>query len=223
MSAVRWTDRQRIGFADIDQDRRIKFSSMIRFVGAGYAGLFSQLTTIDRADYFTTHGLTPITTYAQLERVSRSTPLDTEIELRYAATLGFARGRQSDSRRYGGYDQINLSDAERAPLGWWSQHWLWFSQEHGAPLDRPAPGLEVDQTNELPAVPARPDPSSGGAAEHRFAGRFAKRTQPITSPSLPTWSGRRTRWPTRSSMPHPLIGPASGSVGHRLSESSCRA
>jgi hypothetical protein len=43
MAAVHWTDRQRIGFADIDQDRRIKFSSMIRFVGAGYTGLFSRL------------------------------------------------------------------------------------------------------------------------------------------------------------------------------------
>jgi hypothetical protein len=168
MSAVRWSERQRIGFADIDQDRRIKFSSVIRFVGAGYAGLFSQLTTIDRADYFTAHGLTPITTYAQLERTSGSPPLDTEIELRYGATLGFARGRQSDLRRYGGYDEIELSEAEQAPLGWWSQHWLWFSQEHGAPLDRPAPGLEIAQTDELPPVPARPDPSSPSAAEHRF-------------------------------------------------------
>jgi hypothetical protein len=168
MSAVRWTKRQRIGFADIDQDRRIKFSSMIRFVAAGYAGLFSQLRTIDRADYFTTHGLTPITTYARLERASRSTPLDTEIELRYGATLGFVRGRQSDLRRYGGYDEIELSDAERAPVGWWSQHWLWFSQERGAPLERPAPGLEIDQSDEFPPVPARPDASSGSAAEHRF-------------------------------------------------------
>jgi hypothetical protein len=180
MSAVRWTERQRIGFADIDQDRRIKFSSMIRFVGAGYAGLFSQLTTVDRADYFTTHGLTPITTYAQLERASRSTPLDTEIELSYGVTLGFVRGRrQSDLRRYGGYDEIELSDAERAPLGWWSQQWLWFSQEHGAPLDRPAPGLDFDQTDELPAVPARPDPSSGSAAEHRF--RWALRETDINN------------------------------------------
>jgi hypothetical protein len=168
MSAVRWTERQRIGFADTDQDRRLKFSSMIRFVGAGYTGLFSQLTTIDRADYFTTHGLTPIATYAQLERASRSTPLDTEIELRYGATLGFVRGRQSDLRRYGGYDEIELSGAERAALGWWSQHWLWFSREHGSPLDRPAPGLEIDQNDELPPAPARPDPSSGSAAEHRF-------------------------------------------------------
>ena len=169
MSAARWTERQRIGFTDIDQDRRIKFSSMIRFVGAGYAGLFSQLTTIDRADYFTTHGLTPITTYAQLERASRSTPLDTEIELRYEVTLGFVRGRQSDLRRYGGNDEIELTDAERGPpLGWWSQHWLWFSQERGAPLDRPAPGLGVDQTDELPPVPARPDPCSGSSAEDRF-------------------------------------------------------
>jgi Polyketide cyclase / dehydrase and lipid transport len=31
MSAVRWTERQRIGFADIDQDRRIKFSSIGRY------------------------------------------------------------------------------------------------------------------------------------------------------------------------------------------------
>ena len=73
MSAVRWTEQQRTGFADIDQDRRIKFSSMIRFVGAGYVGLFSQLTNIDRAAYFTTHGLTPITTYAQLESVAQHT------------------------------------------------------------------------------------------------------------------------------------------------------
>lgn len=167
MSAVRWSERQRIGFADIDQDRRIKFSSMIRFVGAGYAGLFSQLRTVDRAAYFTTHGLTPITTYAQLERTSRSSPLDTEIELRYSVNLGFVSGRQSDLRRYGGYDEIELCGAEQVPLGWWSQHWLWFSQEQGAPLDRPAPGLEVDQT-ELPPVPARPDPSSASAAERRF-------------------------------------------------------
>jgi hypothetical protein len=179
MSAVHWTDRQRIGFADIDQDRRIKFSSMIRFVGAGYAGLFSQLTPIDRADYFTTHGLTPITTYAQLERASRSTPLDTEIELRYGATLGFVRGRESDLRRYGGYDEIELSDAERAPVVSWSQHWLWFSQKRGTPLDRPAPGLEIDQTDELPPAPARPDASSGSAAEHRF--RWALRETDINN------------------------------------------
>ena len=50
MSPVRWTERQRIGFLDIDQGRRIKFTSMIRFVAAGYAGLFSQLRTVDRAD-----------------------------------------------------------------------------------------------------------------------------------------------------------------------------
>jgi hypothetical protein len=179
MSAVQWTERQRIGFLDIDQDRRIKFTSMIRFVAAGYAGLFSQLRTVDRADYFTTHGLTPITTYVQLERASRTTPLDIEIELRYGATLGFVHGRQSDLRRYGGYDEIELSDAERAPLGWWSQHWLWFSQEHGAPLDRPAPGIEIDQTDELPPVPARPDPSSASAAEHRF--RWALRETDINN------------------------------------------
>ena len=168
MAAVHWTDRQRIGFADIDQDRRIKFSSMIRLVGAGYTGLFSQLTTVDRADYFTAHGLTPITTYAQLERVSSRTKLDTEVDLSYGATLGFVRGGRSDVFRFGGYDEIELSDAERVPLGWWSQRWLWFSQKTGAPLDRPAPGLEVDQTAELPSVPTRPDPSSNIAAEHRF-------------------------------------------------------
>ena len=77
-------------------------------------------------------------------------------------------GRQSDLRQYGGYDEIELSDAEQAPLGWWSQHWLWFSHERGAPLDRPAPGIEIDQTDELPPVPARPDASSASAAEHRF-------------------------------------------------------
>ena len=168
MAAVHWTDRQRIGFADIDQDRRIKFSSMIRLVGAGYTGLFSQLTTVDRADYFTAQGLTPITTYAQLERVSSSVKLDTEVELRYGATLGFVRGGRSEVFRFGGNDEIELSDAERVPLGWWSQRWLWFSQEHGAPLDRPAPGLDVDQTDELTPVPPRPDPSSDTAAEHRF-------------------------------------------------------
>lgn len=59
MSAVHWTDQQRIGFADPHQDGRITFSSMIRFVGAG-------------------------------------------------------------------------------------QHWLWFS-EHGTLLDRPAPGLEIEE------------------------------------------------------------------------------
>jgi hypothetical protein len=179
MSAVRWTERQRTGFADIDQDRRIKFSSMIRFVGAGYAGLFSELRTIDRADYFTTHGLTPITTYAQLGRASRSTPLDTEIELRYGATLGFVRGRQSDLLRYGGYDEVELSDAERAPVGSWSQHWLWFSQKRGAPLDGPAPGLDIDQTDELPPVPERPDATSDSVAEHRF--RWALRETDINS------------------------------------------
>ena len=167
MATVHWTERQRIGFADIGQDRRIKFSSMIRFVGAGYAGLFSQLGTTGRADYFTTHGLTPVTTYAQLERASRSTTLDTEVELRYSATLGFMRGRQSDPR-YGGYDEIELTDADRKPLGWWSQHWLWFSQERGAPLVRPAPGLEIDQSDELPLLPARPDVSAGTAPMHRF-------------------------------------------------------
>ena len=87
LSAVHWTDRQRIGFLDIDQGRRIKFTSMIRFVAAGYAGLFSQLRTVDRADHFTTHGLTPITTYVQLERASSSAPLDTEIELDDGVTL----------------------------------------------------------------------------------------------------------------------------------------
>ena len=179
MAAVRWTDRQRIGFADVDQDRRIKFSSMIRFVGAGYTGLFSQLSTVDRADYFTDHGLTPITTYAQLERVSSSTPIDTEVELRYCVTLGFMRGRRSAARRFGGYDEIELSDAERVPLGWWSQHWLWFSREQGAPLDRPAPGLEIDQTDELPPVLTRPDPSSRTAAEHRF--RWALRETDINN------------------------------------------
>jgi len=168
MAAVRWNDRQRIGFADIDQDRRIKFSSMIRLVGAGYTGLFSQLTTVERADYFADHGLTPITTHAQLERVSSSTPLDTEVELRYGVTLGFMSGRRSAARRFGGHDEIELSDAERVPLGWWSQHWLWFSQEQGAPLERPAPGLEIDQTDELPPVPTRPDPSSGTAAGRPF-------------------------------------------------------
>ena len=168
MPAVHWTDRQRIGFLDIDQGRRIKFTSMIRFVAAGYAGLFSQLRTVDRADYFTTHGLTPITTYVQLERASSSAPLDTEIELDYGVTLGFVHRRQSDLRRYGGYDEIEFSDAERVPLAWYTQHWLWFSQEHGAPLERPAPGLEIDQTDELPPAPARPDASSGSAAEHRF-------------------------------------------------------
>ena len=179
VAAVHWTDRQRIGFADIDQDRRIKFSSMIRFVGAGYTGLFSQLTTVDRADYFAAHGLTPITTYAQFERGSSSTTLDTEVELRYGVTLGFLRSRRSDARRFGGYDEIELSDAERVPVGWWSQQWLWFSREHGAPLDRPAPGLEVDQTDELPPVPTRPDPSSGTDAEHRF--RWALRETDINN------------------------------------------
>lgn len=168
MATVHWAERQRIGHADIGQDRRIKFSSMIRFVSAGYAGLFSQLRTTGRADYLTTHGLTSITTYAQLERASRSTTLDTEVELRYSATLGFVRSRHSDLHRYGGYDQIELTDADRRPLGWWSQHWLWFSPEHGAPLDRPAPGLEVDQGDELPPLPARPDVSAGTAAMHRF-------------------------------------------------------
>jgi hypothetical protein len=179
MAAVHWTDRQRIGFADIDQDRRVKFSSVIGFVGAGYSGLFSQLTTVDRVDYFTTHGLTPITTHAQLERASRDTPLDTEVELRYNVTLGFVRGRRSDMRRYGGYDDIELRDAERVLLGWWSQHWLWFSQERGAPLDRPAPELEIDQTDELPPVPTRPDSCSGNSVENRF--RWALRETDINN------------------------------------------
>lgn len=43
------------------------------------------------------------------------------------ASADFMRGRRSAARRFGGYDEIELSDAERVPLGWWSQDWRWFS------------------------------------------------------------------------------------------------
>lgn len=86
------------------------------------------------------------------------------------------RGRRSAARRFGGYDEIELSDAERIPLGWWSQHWLWFSQGQSVPLDRPAPGLEINQTDELP--PFRRGPMHPPAPQPSivFAGRLARPT-----------------------------------------------
>lgn len=167
-AAVRWTGRQRVGFADVDQDSRIKFASIVRFVMAGYEGLFPQLgTTAGRAEYFATYGLTPITTYAELERAPRSATLDIDVDLRYCATLGFELGGRGNARRYGGHDEIELTCADGEPLGWWRQHWLWFSQEHGALLDRPAPGIETAQSVELQPAPRPPDASAPAAA-----GRF---------------------------------------------------
>jgi hypothetical protein len=46
MGKVEWIHQERIGWADVDQDGLLKFSSMFRFVAAGYAGMFPLYATI---------------------------------------------------------------------------------------------------------------------------------------------------------------------------------
>lgn len=170
-ATVRWTGRQRVGFADVDQEGRIKFSSIVRYVMAGYEGLFPQLgTSSSRAEYFANHGLQPITTYAELERAPRRAALDVDVDLTYRATLGFELGKDG-APRYGGHDEIQLACADGEPLALWRQHWLWVSQDRGALLDRPAPAVTAVQSAELPSPPRPPavDPQDAAVGRFRWA------------------------------------------------------
>jgi len=151
-----WVHRDRLGWPDIDQDGLLKFSSIIRFVTAGYAGMFPLLMTSSRAEYFATHGLRPIVRYVDMAREPDGAKLDAEISVRFTVRLGFVLDRRSESRRYGGHDTIRLVDEHGDTLGRWTQHWLWFVANKDTLLLEAAPGFNVDQSEELPSTEAPP-------------------------------------------------------------------
>ncbi len=167
-----WVHRDRIGWADVDQDGLLKFSSIIRFVSAGYAGMFPLLMEGSRAEYFATHGLQPIVRYLEMAREPRGAKLDAGLSLRFTVRLGFGLDRRSESRRYGGHDAIHLVDEHGETLGHWTQHWLWFDPNKGTLLHEPAPGFNADQSEELPSAEAPPhSPIGAGGGRFRWTPR----------------------------------------------------
>ena len=68
MGQLEWTHQERIGWTDVDQDGLLKFSSIVRFVAAGYAGMFPLLSQSSRAVYFATHELQPIVRHIEMAR-----------------------------------------------------------------------------------------------------------------------------------------------------------
>jgi hypothetical protein len=167
MGTLAWVHQDRIGWADIDQDGLLKFSSIIRFVSAGYAGMFPLLMEGSRAEYFTTHGLQPIVRHVEMAREPDGARLDAGLSVRFTVRLGFALDRRGESRRYGGHDTIRLVDEHGDTLGRWTQHWLWFVPNTGTLLHEAAPGFNADQSEELPSTQAPPR-SPMGADGGRF-------------------------------------------------------
>jgi acyl-CoA thioesterase FadM len=167
MGKLEWMHQERIGWADVDQDGHLKFSSMFRFVAAGYAGMFPLLTEDSRAEYFATHELQPIVRHLEMAREPHGAKLDAGLSLHFTVRLGFTRDSRSESRRYGGHDAIQLIGEHGEALGGWTQYWLWFVPKVGTLVHEPAPGLSVEQSEELPFTEA-PPPVSPGAEVVRF-------------------------------------------------------
>jgi hypothetical protein len=167
MGELEWMHQERIGWADVDQDGHLKFSSIFRFVAAGYAGMFPLLTEDSRAEYFATHELQPIVRHMEMARDPESAKLDAGLSLHFTVRLGYTLDGRSGSRRYGGRDAIQLVGEHGETLGGWTQDWLWFTPKVGTLLHEPAPGLRVDQSEELPS-PEAPPPVSWGGNPGRF-------------------------------------------------------
>jgi hypothetical protein len=161
MGTLDWVYRDRIGWADVDQDGLLKFSSIFRFVAAGYAGMFPLLTERERAAYFATHELQPIVRQVEIARDPRGAQLDAGLSVHFAVQLGFTLDGRSGLRRYGGHDAIQLVGEHGETLGGWTQHWLWFVPKTGTLLREPAPELSADQSEELPSAEAPPHSSTG--------------------------------------------------------------
>lgn len=161
MGTLGWTHHERIAWTDVDQDGLLKYSSIFRFVAAGYAGMFPLLTKSSRADYFATHELQPILRQVEVARDPRAATLDAALSLHFAVRLGFTLDGRSESRRYGGHDAIAVVNEHGEALGDWTQQWLWFVPDRGALLHEPAPGMSIDQSEELPATEVAPRSSTG--------------------------------------------------------------
>jgi hypothetical protein len=172
MGKLDWVHRDRVGWGDIDQDGLLKFSSIIRFVSAGYAGMFPLLMEGSRAEYFATHGLQPIVRYVEMAREPDGAKLDAGLSVHFTVRLGFALDRRSGSPRYGGHDTIRLVDQHGHTLGRWTQHWLWFVPKKGTLLHEPAPGFNADQSEDLPSTEAPPrSPMSTRGGRFRWTPR----------------------------------------------------
>jgi hypothetical protein len=161
MGQLDWMHRDRIGWADVDQDGLLKFSSIFRFVSAGYVGMFPLLTKGSRAEYFATHELQPILTHVEMARDPHGAKLDAGLSMHFMVRLGYTLNGHSASRRYGGHDAIQLVGEHGETLGSWTQHWLWFVPNMGALLHEPAPGLSADQSVELPSAETPPHSTTG--------------------------------------------------------------
>jgi acyl-CoA thioesterase FadM len=162
-----WTHEVRVGWTDVDQDGLLTFSSIFRFVAAGYAGMFPLLTKRSRADYFAAHDLQPIMRHMEVARKPRGARLDEGLSVHFTGRLGFTRDARSGSRRFGGHDAIRLIDEHGETLARWTQDWLWFAPKTGELLAEPAPELRTDQSDELPS-PEAPPRSSAEAEGGRF-------------------------------------------------------
>jgi hypothetical protein len=170
MGTLGWAARSRVEFVDIDQDRTLKWTSILRVLAKGNAdtprGIWPEGA---RADYVAAHGLQSIVSYFEVTRGPQPPALDGVLELRYVRELGYTLDRRGRSRRYGGVDAGWIIDHAGLPLARMRQHWLWFHPERGEVLGEPAPGFAADeQSTELPLAPTRPNTSWETVAGGRF-------------------------------------------------------
>jgi len=179
MGTLEWRHHERIGWTDVDQDGQLKFSSIFRFVAAGYAGMFPLLTEDSRAEYFATHELQPIARHMEMARGPDGGKLDAGLSVHFTVRLGFTVDKRSGSRRYGGRDAIQLVAEHGETLGGWTQDWLWFVPKEARSFTCPLPDYASTSRKSCHPWKRRRD------CRRKFrAGGFAGRLARLTSTTM---------------------------------------
>lgn len=168
MADVRVAGSAKVGFAHLDQDRRLKPSGVFGLFETILPDTWNALAGMSRDAYFAAHPVRLVFSYLRIQRLAARLRLDEQVAVRFHGLAGHYPGRDN-TPRYGLEDHLTITRPDGEEALRWTAAVYWVGMEGGAAggfLDRPAPGLRADQSQALTSPPPRP--SAGGDVVGRF-------------------------------------------------------
>ena len=170
MATLEWSGAARTAFAHLSQGSLLKPTAVWDLMSAALNEFWPLATGGSGNDFLARTDVRTLLMQVALERSREPVPDEHDLTVDFATTLGALPGDQARPPRYGGIDRVVLRDPARPPgqdvVARWTAHWLWFraADDGGMTLlHQPAPGVIVDQDDELEAPP-RPPVAEGAAA-----------------------------------------------------------
>ena len=150
MATVRMRGTTRTAWAHLSQGGLLKPTAMWDLTASTLNQFWPTTTGASGNDYVARTGMRTLLLQVALERAPRPVPDEHDLSVEVDTTLGALPGAMP---RYGGLDRMLLrTPGDGGVVATWTGWWLWFRQDEDGGvslLHEPAPGLIVDQTDEL--------------------------------------------------------------------------